>query len=650
MTFPLALGLLLAAAPPPGAAAGPQAAITRPFEAIWADYVAADGAADQARKAAAMRDLRRARMERNVVTLGSVGLALVAHGYAKLQAGARDDAENEMRAAVALAPGLPDAHAGLALALLRKGPFVIPASVDASFEGLKAFLATGRGSRNVRDLLTLGTLCAAFASAWAIALALLLRRGGLLLHDVEEWLGPAHHRSASLALFLLLLLLPVATFQGWGWLPLWWFSLLFAYCETRERALAGALALGTLAIGPGAALLEERLRTTRNPLYHAALATTESVPDAAEIASLERALRQDPKDRDLVCLVATARKKAGRYDEAAELYRQALAADPQDAVARNNLANLEFVRGGIDAAAARYRAGTSSTLPTVAATSSYNLSLAHLQKFEYQAFNAAKSSADRLAPELVAEYDRFKYDSGDYAVVDLGLARDQVWEKFAGAESGVAARNLLYGEGTARPSSLPGSLANRFLVSLGVFALAALLVARWRGRKAFTLRCRRCGTAFCRLCHLGQVSGGLCSQCYHLFVVRDGVSAPVRNRKLADVQQFDLRRERIARLLSAASPGAGQVYGGWTFAGAALVVAWYAVLGLWAAGRIVPFTEVPRAISPPWLPLGALVVLLVLWVVAFRFRPGPEDLPRAAPPSRGAGTGMRRTRPAQGAA
>ena len=130
--------------------------------------------------------------------------------------------------------------------------------------------------------------------------------------------------------------------------------------------------------------------------------------------------------------------------------------------------------------------------------------------------------------------------------------------------------------------------------------------------------------------------------------MRDGVSAPVRNRKLADVQQFDLRRERIARLLSAASPGAGQVYGGWTFAGAALVVAWYAVLGLWAAGRIVPFTEVPRAISPPWLPLGALLVLRVLWSVAFRFRPGPEVLPRAVPPSRGAGA--RRTRTAQGAA
>jgi tetratricopeptide (TPR) repeat protein len=225
----------------------------------------------------------------------------------------------------------------------------------------------------VRDLLTLAALAAAFATAWAIAIALLLRRGGLLRHDIEEWLGPAHHRSSSFALFLLALLLPVATFQGWGWLPLYWMALLYSYCSVRERALAVALAVAMLGIGPGATLLEERLRTTRNPLYHAALAVTESVPTAAATANVEAALARDPADRDLAYLLATARKKAGRYDEAGELYRQALAVAPEDEVARNNLANLEFIRGNVDGAAARYKLGTTSPRPEVAATSYYNL-------------------------------------------------------------------------------------------------------------------------------------------------------------------------------------------------------------------------------------------------------------------------------------
>jgi hypothetical protein len=160
-------------------------------------------------------------------------------------------------------------------------------------------------------------------------------------------------------------------------------------------------------------------------------------------------------------------------------------------------------------------------------------------------------------------------------------------------------------------------------------------VGRWRGPKAFTVHCGRCGTAFCRFCHLGPVSGGLCSQCYHLFVVRDGVSGPARNRKMAEVQRADERRDLVFRALSVVSPGAGQVFGGWALRGAVLLGAWYGVLGFLAAGRVVPFTEVPRRLSPPWLQIGAGVVLLAVWVVANRFRPGREvELP-ARPARRG---------------
>jgi Tfp pilus assembly protein PilF len=659
VTLTLALGLLALAgsqagrpAPAGAAPSPPPAALTRPFEAMWAAYVAADAAGDQQAEARALGEIRRARMERNVDSLGPVGLALVGHAWSKLQQGERDQAEEELRAAVQLAPGLPDAHSGLAMALLRKGPVAYPASVEAALGGISAFVDTGWGGRRVRDLLTLAALAAAFATAWAIAIALLLRRGGLLRHDIEEWLGPAHHRSSSFALFLLALLLPVATFQGWGWLPLYWMALLYSYCSVRERALAVALAVAMLGIGPGATLLEERLRTTRNPLYHAALAVTESVPTAAATANVEAALARDPADRDLAYLLATARKKAGRYDEAGELYRQALAVAPEDEVARNNLANLEFIRGNVDGAAARYKLGTTSPRPDVAATSYYNLSLAHLRKFDYEAFNAAKSNADRLAPGLVSQYDRFKFDSGDYAVIDLELGREQVWRKFAGAESGVAARNLLQGEPPAPRTPLVAALANRFLGALAVLALVVLFVSRWRGRKAFTLHCARCGTAFCRLCHLGQASGSLCSQCYHLFVVRDGVSTPVRNRKLAEAQGTSATRERIARLLGIASPGAGQLYGGFTLVGAALVAAWYAVVGVWLASRLVPFSEVPSALSPPWFTLLTGLLLIAIWAAAFRLPALSEpELPKAATP-RGAGTtgGSRRARTAQGAA
>jgi len=636
VSAPVALGLLLLLAPQAGVGTAPAGALVPAqsaeptFEELWLAFVKADAAGDAERRERTRREIRRARIERNIPSLDGVGLGLVERGVARLESGQGEEAEDAFRAAVALAPALPEAHAGLAVALLKKGPLGVVPSIEATVAGVSSFLLTGRGALRAADLATVAALLAAFGIAWAAGAALLLRRGGLLLHDIEEWLGPARGRTASLALFLLLLLLPVATFQGWGWLPLWALALLFAYLDWRERALAGLLLAAALAVSPAVASLDARLRTARNPLFHAALAAVESLPDGAAIARLEDAVRGDPEDRDLVYLLGAALRRAGRYGEASELYRQALAKDPADAVARNNLANIEFVRGGYDSARARYRAGTGAgAAPEVAATSYYNLSLVHLQKFEYQAYNEAKSNADRLAPGLVADYDRWRYDSRDYAVVDLGLSREDVADKFAGAETGVALRNVAAGARPApRRAGLFASLANRFAAAVALFALVALLVGRWRGPKAFTVHCARCGTAFCRFCHLGQVSGGLCSQCFHLFVVRDGVSGPVRNRKMAEVQRAEGRRSLVFRVLSVLSPGAGQVYGGWALRGAALLTAWYGVLGLLAATRIVPLTEVPRRLSPPWLPVAAGLVLLAVWAVANRFRPEREvELP-----------------------
>ena len=115
-----------------------------------------------------------------------------------------------------------------------------------------------------------------------------------------------------------------------------------------------------------------------------------------------------------------------------------------------------------------------------------------------------------------------------------------------------------------RPSdqgqSLLPALANRLTVFPLVALLAVAILRKWRGGKAFTMRCLKCGTPFCRRCHLGQVAGGLCSQCHHLFLVRDGVSGPARNRKLLEVQAEEARRDRVFRVLSLLVPGAGHLF------------------------------------------------------------------------------------------
>jgi hypothetical protein len=305
-----------------------------------------------------------------------------------------------------------------------------------------------------------------------------------------------------------------------------------------------------------------------------------------------------------------------------------------DTVARNNLANLEFALGRTEDALARYREGSRTAHTDEArGVSFYNLSLAHLEKFEYQAYNEAKSSADRLAPGGNAGYDRWKYDSGDYAVVDLGLSREDVWRKFAGVAEGVGVRNVAAGGAGGAPRFQPASLLNRFTAGAVVFFLVAIVIGRVRGSKAFTVACSRCGTAFCRQCHLGQVVGELCSQCYHLFVVRDGVSGPVRNRKMLEVQGKETRRGRVFRLLSVVSPGAGHVYARQTLVGVTLVVLWYALLAGTVASRLLPLTEVSSRLVPPWAIALVAPLLLAIWLLANRLRPD-FDVPLPKRPAR----------------
>jgi Tfp pilus assembly protein PilF len=611
------------------------------FEALWASYLKADRAGDVENSRRTFAEIRRLRIERNVLNLDSLGLALVAQGEERLKKDELERAEQAFRSAIALAPNLPDGHLGLALVESKRGPIGIVAAIGDTLAATLSRLPTLRGELLALTLLVPVALLAALAVATVFGFAMLIRHGGLLRHDLMESVGPARSPSVSLAFWVVLLLLPVVSFQGYGWLALWWLALLFAYMGVLERAAAILLLIVAVAVGPAVGFLESRLLAARNPLFWAAASALDGGSDPRALLELDAAIKKAPDDRDLVYLMAAHQKKAGRYDEAAQLYRGVLQTDPNDGIAKNNLANLEYARGEISSALARYQQGAAEEGPSEqVATFFYNQSLAHLQKFEYQPAQEARSHADRLNAGVVAMYDRtWKYDNGNYAVADLSLTHEQVWAKFAGVPSGVGARNVVSTPPPQAGAAPSKWLVNRFTGAVAAFVLVVMLVSFWRGRRSFTMHCVKCGTAFCRRCHLGAVIGDLCTQCHHLFMVRDGVSGPARNKKLMEVQKMDARRSRVFRLLSILSPGAGQLYARKTVLGLVLVVVWY-VVGAIAllAGRVIAVTEAPSDLTKPWTLGFAAGVLALTWLIANRSRPDFESaspIRRAGAPRRG---------------
>ncbi len=619
-------------------AARPQAANS--FEALWSVYRKAVERADAEAALAALREIRRLRLERNIHSLEPFALAMVGDGLRLLAKGDITRAEDAFQTALQLDPYLPDAHFALGVSRLKLGPFGVLASIKGSITGVTARLTTARGHHHLVALLIPVGLVSLYITSVIFALALLARHGALLLHDLEETLGPVYGRPGAMSLFAGLLLLPLLVFQGWGFAPIWWLALLAPYMTRLELGALVVPAMFLLVTGPAVDSLGGRLQALENPLFRAGLVAIEGWSDPRAVAALEGAVKETADDRDLVLLLATLYKKAGRYEDASGVYQGLLGKAPSDAVALNNLGNLAFAAGEFQAAIARYKQAIDAG-PTadVMATLYYNMQLAHLQKFEYQPAQEARSQADRLGSGVVRTYESlWKYDKGDYAVADLGLTSQELWAKFLGKRLGIRQKNVM-----GKPSPGGGFRVGALFNPLIGFALVAVFghgISRlWRGSRTFTTSCVKCGTAFCKRCHIGGAAQGLCTQCHHLFVVRDGVSGPARNQKLLEVQKEDARRERLFRALSLVLPGAGHVYARRTIMGLALVFAWALLLTLaWLTGRVLPLTDASSAVSRPW-GLGALgVLLLVVYVVANRARPDfevPLLVGRSAPSRRG---------------
>ena len=594
------------------------------IESLWAAYVRADRTADADNARRIFQEIRRLRVERNIEGLPVVGLALVGQGFERLKQGDRERAQELFRSAVALTPRQADGHFGLATVAAAQGPAGPLRAARQTLSGVLAPLSTAEGHLRLASLLTPIFLLAAFLTTLVFALTMVIRQGTLLLYDLREALGTGRSRSVGLAFFAALLLLPVATFQGWGWLPFWWLAVLFVYLRPVEKMIALLLVAGAIGVGPLTEWLERRIETSRNPLFWASVAAVEAGADGRSVGQLETALKRDPQDRDLLFLTASLYRKAGRYEDVANLYREVLRTEPGLVIAGNNLANLDFARGDFPSAIARYKKAIETAPPRPAlATHYYNLSLAHLQRFEMQPADEALSQAKRLDGGLISRYDSlWKYDNGNYAVVDLGLDLDQVLEKFEGRADGVARKNVVQG-GTApaEGASWARSALTRFGGFFGVFALVVLALWLWRGRNLTTQRCLKCGSAFDRRSDRNAAAAGLCTQCYHLFVVRDGISAPARNKKLLEVQGEEERRSRIFRALSILSPGAGQLFGQKALLGIVLTFVWYLTISALFLTMRDPLSDAPSALARPWGLGSAAVVLGFLFVVANRVGP-----------------------------
>lgn len=583
-----------------------QPTYTASFDYFWSRYLDAARRGDAQESERILKEIRRLRVERGAFELHDVAMAFTVLGAQHLDRGELDAAEGNFLIAKELDPELPTAYAGLASVARQSGGLGFLGSASYTLRG---FLASLRSERNRQfakaDLFRFGVSVLALVFG-LFAVLTLYRYGGLLKHDISERFD-RFGDLAVLALLLAVLLLPLMFTFGFGWLLPFWLVLTFGYQTLRERIITGLALLLILGVAPLVDFHSQWSKTELNPLYRASRASLDGTFEPTDVLVIQSALGSFPEDRDLHFLVATHYKLLGEYELSASLYRAILRKWPNDLAARINLGNIYFAQRDWEGAVLEYDRAIDNDPNSAAAY--YNKSLAHAESFEFRDREAARGTAEMLDGRLVGSHAR---KTGEFrAAIDMRLGTRDVRAKFYGLEEGM------------RGVPLEPSLVSAWLGGLGsplfygaLIMAVLILLLHYVFNRENTHHCRKCGMAFCGRCQIGTGRRGLCTQCYHLFVVKDGVSVAARDDKLVQVDQAARKQATIFRLLSIVAPGTGHIAEGATVLGFVLLLMWVTgALVFLTGGRFYGLPDDVMGMSSSvssYLAVGLMVVVLVV--------------------------------------
>jgi tetratricopeptide (TPR) repeat protein len=506
---------------------------------------------------------------------------LILEARAWLREGSYDKALSSLALAESLDPGRPQIGFARAQVLWTSGAGVFAAGAEV-LRALRGTVAGALSDLNFFHGLALSAVVALLGGIALFALFMALRHQLTLRHDVEEWLIRGDREAWAKAGGWAVLLLPLVVWIGAGWLALYWIVLFFRYMRRSERALAAVLLLAASLSLPAYRLSVGLYGLAADPTVRTTLAAANGGYDPDRIVKLRELVDAHPDDPMYRFLLAGLYKNGRYFEDAFVEYRRVLEVAPSTYQARINLGNIYFVLGQYGEAIANYRQAIASRPDSALAY--YDMYLAQSDSFKLKEATESLSKARDLDPglsnRLLTSGSR---DGGGPKVVDAAIDFDAIWR------ATVEGRHLRewLDAGPARHPwwSMLATIANTTSV-LPLLALSACLLtlAAFRERTP-AQRCTRCGRPFCSYCTSGRDGHDYCSQCVHLFVLRDGLAPETKSMKLYEVQRHEAQGRWGRRLSGLILPGAAQLLSGRSFLG-------FGVLMLWLLAWIAAYPEI----------------------------------------------------------
>jgi len=429
---------------------------------------------------------------------------------------------------------------------------------------------------------TVITLLLALALTTAIfSLALLIRYGRAMTHDFREMLGERLHGGSVSVLAFALLFLPVFLWLGPLWLVFYWFIIFFGYAKTGERITIVVLSL----LLAGAPLVldwtSQRIAGIDSPVVMSAITSDERTYEPDALRRMQELVNIVPDDAMLHLLLGTLYLQDGNdqqasqhYQRSAEIHDNAGALDPRLAIAFYD----------------------------------ESIALGELYKFDQQAQKLDQAKRiDRASIERLSSESR----SQKLEVVLYHPTISQAWAVSSEiAERGVA-RSLFGNYAWFDPvESLRNPLTAGAILAL---VLAPLLFLK-RRRAGFAGSCFKCGRTFCLRCKSARESTTFCTQCIHIYLKRDGVSAATKRAKLEEVNDHQHAVLKRNRWLATFLPGSAQVLEGHTVKGvvASFAFAFFVSLAI-LSGRLAPVLA-PGDTAKTIVRIVAIVLAAALWL------------------------------------
>jgi tetratricopeptide (TPR) repeat protein len=595
------------------------------FESLWFQrklFQNEGRSQDDGRQSDSIRDFV---TEEGVRRLEVPAGALLIEARDWLREGSYDKALDALKLAEALDPGRPQIALARAHALWASGAGLLAAGSEC-VRAARSAVTVARRDLNFVHGSALVVLAAVLGGVALFSLLMMFRYQVALRHDVEEWLTREGRPSWAKAGGWAILLMPLVTWVGAGWVAIYWIAALFRYMKRSERALAALLLVATALAFPAYRFAVGLYGLAADPTIRTTIAAGNGGYDPDRIVALRELVDAHPDDPMYRFLLAGLYKNGRYFDDAYQEYRRVLEEAPSTYQARINLGNIYFAMGQYGEAISNYRKVLE--IRPNCALAYYNMYLAQSDSFKLKEATESLAAARKLdSARTTAWLTSDSREGRGPKAIDAVIDFDSIWRATV---EGRSLRAWLDAEPEqGRFSPLLTGLANTTSVLSFVGLLACgVTLALFRGRAA-AQRCSRCGQPFCARCKPRTDGPGYCNHCVHLFVSGDGLAPETKSMKLYQVEQYDLRTRRARRIAAVVLPGASHLLAGRAWFGCGLVILW---LLAWIGGfpqSLAPFERLLgtsvhlAALRPPPIPdaygLDAVVLLalplgIAVWI------------------------------------